>query len=99
MFVSNLPKQICKNASLGLRSLGKKDRNGIRFILKLEFNPKIQTFQWKQGSSLKHIIVSTLYNFYGFLKLFILQQGIWFLSHSYILYKLAHKVFVVKILG
>jgi hypothetical protein len=33
------------------------------------------------------------------LKLFTLQWGIWFLSHSYILYTLAHKVFVVKNLG
>jgi hypothetical protein len=42
MFLSNLPKHICKNASLDLRSLGKKDRIGIRLVLKLKFNPKIQ---------------------------------------------------------
>jgi hypothetical protein len=35
----------------------------------------------------------------GFLKLFTLQLGIWFLSHSCILHTLTHKVFVVKILG
>jgi hypothetical protein len=38
--LSSLPKQICKNASLGLISLGKVNMNGIRFVLKLEFNPK-----------------------------------------------------------
>jgi hypothetical protein len=36
---------------------------------------------------------------FDFLKLFTLQLGIWFLSHSYILCTLTHKVFVVKILG
>jgi hypothetical protein len=77
MFLSNLSKQIFKNASLDLRSLGKKDRIGIRLVLKLKFNPKIQTknsnIPIKQSSSFKHIIVSTLYNFYGFFKRFILQ--------------------------
>ncbi len=28
MFLSNLPKKICRNASLGLRSLGRVDMNG-----------------------------------------------------------------------
>jgi hypothetical protein len=36
---------------------------------------------------------------FDFLKLFTLQWNIWLLSHSYILYTLTHKVFVVKILG
>jgi hypothetical protein len=40
MFLSSLPEQICKIASIGLRSLGKVDRNGIRLVLKLEFDPK-----------------------------------------------------------
>jgi hypothetical protein len=35
----------------------------------------------------------------NFFKLFTLQWGIWFLSHLYILYTLAYKVFVIKILG
>jgi hypothetical protein len=40
MFLSNLPKQICINASFGLRSLGRANRNGIGLVLKLEFNPE-----------------------------------------------------------
>jgi hypothetical protein len=44
MFLLNLPKHICRNASLGLRSLGRASRNGIRLVLKLEFNPKNYTF-------------------------------------------------------
>ncbi len=36
-------------------------------MLKLEFDPKNYTFQSKQGSFLKLIIMSTLYNFYGLL--------------------------------
>jgi hypothetical protein len=63
MFLSSLPKYICKTASLGLRSLGKANMNGKRFVLKLEFDPKIYTLQSKQGSFLKLIIMSTLYNF------------------------------------
>jgi hypothetical protein len=38
MFPSSLPKEICKNASLGLRSLERTDNNGIRLALKMEFN-------------------------------------------------------------
>ncbi len=38
MFLSSLPKHICKNASLGLRNLGRTDKNGIRLVLKLEFD-------------------------------------------------------------
>ncbi len=37
MFPLSLLNQICKNASLGLRILGREDRNGIRLVLKLEF--------------------------------------------------------------
>jgi hypothetical protein len=33
---------------------------------------------------------------FDFLKFFTLQQGIWFLSHLYILYSLTHKVFKAK---
>jgi hypothetical protein len=40
MFPSNLPKEICKSASLGLRSWERTDNNGIRLALKMEFNPK-----------------------------------------------------------
>jgi hypothetical protein len=60
MFLSSLPKQICRNASLGLRNLGRVDNNGIRFILKLDFDPKNKTFKSKQGSFFKLIIVSIL---------------------------------------
>jgi hypothetical protein len=41
MFLLGLPKQICKNASFGLRSSGRANKNGIRLVLKLEFDPKI----------------------------------------------------------
>jgi hypothetical protein len=40
MFLSNLPKQIYRNVSLGLRSLERVDKNGIKLVLKLEFDPK-----------------------------------------------------------
>jgi hypothetical protein len=50
MFLSSLPKKICKNASLGLRNLGRVDMNGIKLVLKLEFDPENLTFQSKQGS-------------------------------------------------
>jgi hypothetical protein len=30
MFLLGLPKQICKNASLGLRTPGRANKNGIR---------------------------------------------------------------------
>jgi len=59
MFLSSLPKQSCKNASLGLRSLGRANKNGIRLVLKLEFDPKKNKIQSKQGSFFK-LIVSTL---------------------------------------
>jgi hypothetical protein len=65
MFLSSLPKHICKNASLGLRSLGRVDKNKIRFVLKVEFNPKNETLQSKQGSFFKLIIISTILNFCG----------------------------------
>jgi hypothetical protein len=38
MFPSSLPKEVCRNASLGLRSLERIDKNGIRLVLKMEFN-------------------------------------------------------------
>jgi hypothetical protein len=38
MFPLSLLKYICKNASLGLIDLGRENRNGIRLVLKLEFN-------------------------------------------------------------
>jgi hypothetical protein len=40
MFPSSLPKEIYISASLGLRSLERIDKNGIRLVLKMEFNPK-----------------------------------------------------------
>jgi len=40
MFLSSLPKYISKNTSLGVRSLKRADKNEIRFVLKLEFDPK-----------------------------------------------------------
>jgi hypothetical protein len=40
MFSLNLLKQICKSGSLGLRSLERVDKNGIRCVLKLEFDLK-----------------------------------------------------------
>jgi hypothetical protein len=38
MFPSSLPKGICKNASLGVRSLERTNKNGIRLALKMELN-------------------------------------------------------------
>jgi hypothetical protein len=56
MFLSNLPKHICRNASFDLRSLGRADKDGIRLVLKLEFDPKNKTLQSKQRSFLKLIL-------------------------------------------
>jgi hypothetical protein len=40
MFPLSMIKHICKNASPSLRSLERVDKNGIRRVLKLEFDPK-----------------------------------------------------------
>jgi hypothetical protein len=37
MFPLNLLEHILKNASLGLKNIGRENNNGIRLMLKLEF--------------------------------------------------------------
>jgi hypothetical protein len=37
MLPLSLPKQICQNASFGLKNMGREDNNGIKLVLKLEF--------------------------------------------------------------
>ncbi len=61
MFLLKLDKEIYKNIKLGLKNLGKVDKNGPKHVLNLVWPQGSWIHQWRQGNFFIQYIVAMIY--------------------------------------